>query len=188
MKTVGSTVHQRCRSSLSDVAVTDVKSVSRCSGKKPALKPRKLEHRHMLPYFVLIRHFSVAKPGFYTHRLLCGHFFNVHIGVWTETDIESFLHSLQGSTSLKQFYQFIFSPIPLAPICLNSVHFNCWPHEDESKRIPFFTVAQNHAAALYWIKSLDIKHITDWRGKKKHIIHALPSLLWSFFSVPVSMD
>lgn len=136
--------------------------------KKTSLKPHRLEHRHILPYFVWIRHFSVAKPGFYTHRLLCGHSFHVHIGVGTETDIESFLHSLQGSPSLKQFYQFIFSPIPLAPICLNPVHFNCWPHEDESKRIPFFTVAQNHAAALYWIKSLDIKHITDWGGKKAH--------------------
>lgn len=50
--------------------------------------------------------------------------------------------------------------IPSGPICLNSVHFHCWPHKDESKRIRLYGVKQNHAAALYRIKSLDIKHIT----------------------------
>lgn len=80
--------------------------------------------------------------------------------------------------------------MPLGPICLNPVYFNCWPHEDESKRIPFFRVAQNHAAALYRIKSLDIKHITNW-VKEKHIMHALPSQLWAFclsLSVWINVD
>lgn len=86
----------------------------------------------------------------------------------------------------KQLYQFIFSPFPLGLIGLSSVYLNCWPHEDESKRIPFFTVAQNRAAALYRIKSLDIKHITIG-GKKAHHARTAQSVV-RFFSVPVSMD
>lgn len=31
--------------------------------------------------------------------------------------------------------------IPSGPICLNFVHFHCWPHKDESKRIPLSTVS-----------------------------------------------
>lgn len=96
--------------------------------------------------------------------------------------LNCFLNGLQGYTSTKQWYQFIFSPIPLGPICLNSLHFNCWPHEDQSKRIPFFAVAQNHAAALYRIKSLDIKHITDWGGKAHHACTAQSVV--SIFSCP----
>lgn len=132
----------------------------------------------------------MAKLGFYTISARDVYwrpfYFNSLISTYESKQtltLNWFLNGLQEYTSRKQLYQFIFSPIPLDPICLNSVHFNCWPHEDESKRIPFFTVAQNHAAALYRIKSLDIKHITDWGGKK-HIMHALPSLLLAFFFCP----
>lgn len=54
-----------------------------------------------------------------------------------------FLSCLHPPLALMLLPIFISFPclIPSGPICLNSVHFHCWPHKDESKRIPLSTVS-----------------------------------------------